>query len=175
MKLLTSRLRLRPWCSHDLIYLLALNAEPEVHNWLGGPSLLEHSGEALKTMQKRLREQGWGVLLVEDRFGVFLGLAGLQPVRSSLPIAPATEIVWRFRHAAWGHGYACEAATAILDHSLNYGAPQDIVAIIAASNTRSINTAERIGLRHNADLDFLHPDLDETHPLRLHRIFSRQR
>ena len=171
MELRTTRLRLRPWRDDDLASLTAMNAEPEVNTWLGGPGLAERSGDALRLMQARLQQQGWGILRVEDLAGTFLGLAGLQPLRPSLPIAPAIEAVWRFRRAAWGHGYACEAMTALLPAARQCGAPEDIVALIAVPNLRSAKTAERIGFRHDPSLDFLHPALDEHHPLRPHRVF----
>jgi RimJ/RimL family protein N-acetyltransferase len=171
MKLQTNRLRLRPWRDDDLARLFAMNSEPDVNVWLGGPALADRSTSALKLIQKHFEEHGWGILLVEDLAGRFLGLTGLQPVRSNLSIAPATEIVWRFRTAAWGNGYASEAATAILTNSASYGAPEDIVSIVAAENTRSARTAERVGFRRAPALDFLHPDLHDDNRLRPHHVF----
>lgn len=171
MNLLTERLSLRPWRDDDLPSLIALNTDPAVNRWLGGPLLASRSAEALTRMQSHLTTHGWGVLLVEERAGRFLGLAGLQPVRAHLPVAPATEIVWRLRSDAWGQGYASEAAAAILAASAQHGAPTDIVSIVAAANLRSARTAGRIGLRHESALDFLHPDLGEHDSLRPHRVF----
>lgn len=171
MKLETTRLRLRPWRDDDFASLFAMNSEPEVNVWLGGPALADRSTQALRLIQNHFEEHGWGILLVEDRGGRFLGLTGLQPVRSHLPIAPATEIVWRFRAEAWGNGYASEAATAILTNSASYGAPENIVAIVAVPNVRSAHTAEKVGLRRSPARDFLHPDLQDENPLRPHYVF----
>ncbi len=175
MQLDTQRLILRPWrLRHpgDIEDLSALNSEPEVNQWLGGPSSPVRSAEALRLMQERFGASGWGVLRIEDKTGNFLGLAGLQPVRASVPFAPATEAVWRLRRAAWGHGYVVEAMTAIMASALEAGAPTDIVAIVAAANLRSRKTAERLGFKYNPARDFLHPDLEDDHLLQPHRVFE---
>jgi len=171
MDLRTARLRLRAWTDADLPSLRAMHAEPEVQAWLGGPGILESSAATLALMRERLAAQGWGVLCVEDGSGRFLGLAGLQPVRPSLPFAPATEGVWRLRRSAWGHGYASEAMRAILRAAPEEGAPREVMAIVAVPNWRSAATAQRIGFHRVPGLDFLHPDLDEHDPLRPHRVY----
>ncbi|CAN5886395.1 GNAT family N-acetyltransferase [soil metagenome] len=161
MQLDTQRLVLRPWrLQHpgDIEDLSALNSEPAVNEWLGGPSSPVRSAEALRLMQERFGAAGWGVLRVEDKAGTFLGLAGLQPVRASVPFAPATEAVWRLRQAAWGHGYVVEAMTAIMAAARKAGGPNDIVAIVATANLRSRKTAERLGFTLNPARDFLHLD-----------------
>ncbi|SHO64128.1 Protein N-acetyltransferase, RimJ/RimL family [Pseudoxanthobacter soli DSM 19599] len=189
----TPRLRLRPWTAGDIDRLAALNAEPEVNAWLGGPGLSRHDAAVLARITGHFDENGWGIWLVESRQfergqveggqvesrqfetgdGAFLGLAGLQPVRPTLPLAPATEAVWRLRRAAWGRGYVVEAMTAILTAAVAAGAPADLVALVARPNLRSAATAGRLGFRHDPAADFLHPDLAADHPLRPHRVFRR--
>jgi RimJ/RimL family protein N-acetyltransferase len=173
MQLRTPRLALRAWRDDDLASLVSMNADPDVNVWLGGPAIAQRSEAAFKLMRERIAMHGWGVLVVEDHAGTFLGMCGLQPVRASLPIAPATEIIWRFRREAWGHGYASEAAVAVLEASSQQGAPGEIVALVAWPDRRSASTAQRIGFRHDPARDFLHPDLDINHPLRAHRVFAR--
>lgn len=199
----TPRLRLRPWTAADIGRLAALNAEPEVNAWLGGPDLSRHDAAVLARITSHFDENGWGIWLVESRQveggqveggqfeggqfegvqvenwqaetgdSAFLGLAGLQPVRPTLPLAPATEAVWRLRRAAWGRGYVVEAMTAILPAAVAAGAPADLVALVARPNLRSAATAGRLGFRHDPAADFLHPDLAADHPLRAHRVFRR--
>ena len=57
------------------------------------------------------------------------------------------EIGWRLRRAAWGQGYACEAAAALLSHGLGALGLPEIVADIDPANLGSIRVAEKIGLR----------------------------
>lgn len=180
----TPRLLLRPWTAGDIGHLAALNAEPEVNAWLGGPGLSRHDAAVLARITGHFDENGWGIWLVETRQqfeggqaetceGAFVGLAGLQPVRATLPPAPATEAVWRLCRAAWGQGYVVEAMAAILPAAAAAGAPADLVALVARPNLRSAATAGRLGFRHDPAADFLHPDLAEDHPLRPHRLFRR--
>jgi len=48
----------------------------------------------------------------------------------------------------WGHGYATEAARAILDYGLQTLGIHTVEALIRPDNTRSIRLAERLGMRH---------------------------
>ena len=171
MQILTKRLLLRPWSLNDLPDLISLNSDPDVYNWLGGPALVNRSEEALQRYIDNFNKYGWGIYYIQELAGEFFGLAGLQPLRSHFPLVPGLEGVWRFLRRAWGHGYASAAMSAILKADHGYGISSDIVAVIAEANVRSIKTAERIGFKYDSRLDFLHPDLEAGHPLRLHKVF----
>ncbi len=166
-------MELRAWSADDLPDLTALNADSQVNTWLGGESLASHSGEALQTMRERLEANGWGVLAICDLAGELLGLAGLQPVRATLPVAPAVEAVWRLRRAAWGCGYVVEAMDAILAAAPKGAGLDETVALVAKPNFRSANTALALGFRYDPGSDFLHPALGVDHPLRLHGVYRR--
>ena len=69
---------------------------------------------------------------------------------------PEIEIGWRLVHAAWGHGYATEAARPVLDHALHTLGLQRVAADIDPTNTGSISVARSsasflTGLRSTAD------------------------
>jgi len=65
--------------------------------------------------------------------------------------APPIEIGWRLIRAAWGRGYAAEAAVAVLRHGLDTVGLERVVADIDPDNTRSIRVADKIGLRFVGD------------------------
>lgn len=165
------RLVLRAWTDDDLAALISMNTEPEVQELLGGPALVKGSAASILRYQACLATNGWGVLHVSDTRGSFLGLAGLQPVRSHLPVAPAIEAVWRFRRSAWGAGYASEAVGAVLSGFREKIAASQILAIITEPNVRSMRTAMRIGFRHDPLADFLYPDTTLDAHLRPHKVF----
>ncbi len=171
MRLSTARLLLRPWTADDLPALTTLNADPQVNGWLGGEGLVSHTAEALRTMRQRLAAKGWGVLAVCDASGDLLGLAGLQPVRPDLPVAPAIEAVWRLKRSAWGCGYVVEAMQAILEASP--AGLDEIVALVAKPNLQSARTAQALGFRYDPGADFLHPALENDHPLRPHGVYRK--
>ena len=174
MRLTTARLRLRPWAPDDLPALTALNADPQVNGWLGGESLASHSREALQTMCERFAASGWGVLAICEAGDDPVGLAGLQPVRADLPVAPAVEAVWRLKRSAWGQGYVVEAMQAILAALPADATPEEIVALVAKPNLRSARTAQALGFHYDPGADFLHPALDADHPLRPHGVYRRR-
>jgi len=98
---------------------------------------------------------------------------GLAAVTFEAPFAPATEVGWRLRRDAWGHGYATEAARAALAFGF---APDgvtltDIVSFTAQSNERSRAVMRRLEMRHNTGDDFEHPALPEGHRLRRHVLY----
>ncbi|MBK5344132.1 GNAT family N-acetyltransferase [Pseudomonas sp. TH49] len=165
------RLVLRAWSHEDLSSLISMNSEPEVNGLLGGPALVEGSAASILRYRECMAANRWGVFHVADVAGAFLGLAGLQPVRSTLPVAPAVEAVWRFRRAAWGAGYASEAMRLVLDGCCQDVAAGQILAIISQPNIRSAQTATRLGFHHDPKSDFLYPDLALDASLRPHKVF----
>ena len=174
MRIPTARLILRSWRPEDLAALTAINADPQVNTWLGGPDLALHSAEALQTLRERLDANGWGVLAVCEPDGEPLGLAGLQPVRPTLPVAPAVEAVWRLRRSAWGRGYAVEAIQSILAALPPDAGVDEVVALVAKPNLRSARTAHALGFRYDPAGDFLHPALEPDHRLRPHGLYRRE-
>ncbi|WP_164172017.1 GNAT family N-acetyltransferase, partial [Streptococcus pneumoniae] len=73
----------------------------------------------------------------------FLGMAILMPVEGQ---GPEVEIGWRLPRAAWGRGYASEAAHAVLRHGFDTLALEEVVALIDPDNARSIAVAAKLGL-----------------------------
>ena len=59
---------------------------------------------------------------------------------------PEIEIGWRLVRAAWGRGYATEAARPVLDHALYSLRLPRVVADIDPTNTGSISVARKLGL-----------------------------
>lgn len=167
----STRLVVRAWEDEDLSSLVAMNSEPEVNEWLGGPTLAKGSAASILRYRECMAANGWGVFHVADSSGRFLGLAGLQPVRSTLPVAPAVEAVWRFRRTAWGAGYASEAMQMVLDACRQNMTESQILAIISQPNIRSARTATRLGFRHQPASDFLYPDPTLDAHLRPHKVF----
>ena len=102
--LTTPRLRLRTFRRDDLPLYAALNADPEVARYLGGPLSREDSDDIAAWAQECYAREGLGLLAVERRDdGAFLGMCGLHH-QASYP--DEVEVAWRLARDHWGHGYA---------------------------------------------------------------------
>lgn len=168
----TERLELRPWREADLEPFAALNADPEVMRHM--PRLLTRaeSNALAASAASALASRGWGLWALELRASQdFLGLVGLSEVGFAAAFTPCLEIMWRLKRAAWGHGYATEAARACLEFAFTTLAAPEVVAFTVPVNERSRAVMRRLGMRHDAADDFEHPRLPPGHPLRHHVLY----
>jgi RimJ/RimL family protein N-acetyltransferase len=89
----TPRLLLRTFHRDDLPQYAALNADPEVARYLGGPLTREDSDDIAAWAQELYAREGLGLLAVERRDdGAFLGMCGLH-YQQSYP--DDVEVAWR--------------------------------------------------------------------------------
>ncbi|MGX6606752.1 GNAT family N-acetyltransferase [Micromonosporaceae bacterium Da 78-11] len=173
-ELRTDRLLLRQWRDDDLDVWAEMNADPEVREYF--PELLtrEHAAESLAWFRDELAERGWGWWAVEvTATGAFIGMAGLDPVDEGVPFH-GVEAGWRLSRSAWGHGYATEAARAVLGYGFDQLGLREILAIAAVGNVRSHAVMRRAGMTHDPADDFDDPTMP-VGPLRasvLYRIRS---
>lgn len=58
---------------------------------------------------------------------------------------PGFELGWTMGRAAWGKGYAPEAARACLDYAFNVMDRDHVISLIDPKNAASIRVAEKIG------------------------------
>lgn len=110
----THRLLLRRWRDADREPFARMNADPEVMEHF--PRRLERSESdgMVDRIEAHFGEHGFGLWAVERKEDAsFVGFVGLTKVGFEAPFTPAVEIGWRLARAAWGHGYATEAARAV--------------------------------------------------------------
>jgi RimJ/RimL family protein N-acetyltransferase len=138
------------------------------------PATLDHAtADRLMDRHRRLiDETGRGFWALERRSdGAFLGFVGLNLVGDNGPMHNRWETGWRLARAAWGHGYATEAATAALAHARAAGLGP-VVAFTARQNSLSEAVMRRLGMERRPGLDFDHPMLPPGHPLRPHIVYE---
>jgi ribosomal-protein-alanine N-acetyltransferase len=169
----TARLVLREWRQADLAPYAALMADPEVADWLGGTLPADEAEAQIGHMIDMAERSGFAILAVERRSdGAMIGSAGLAPVADDIPFAPAVEAGWRLARAAWGQGYATEAAGAAIADGFARLGLTEIVALTATTNLRSRAVMDRLGFRRDPSRDFDHPRLAPDHPLRAHVVYA---
>ncbi|WP_318211743.1 GNAT family N-acetyltransferase [Streptomyces sp. SJL17-1] len=171
-ELRTERLVLRLWRDSDREPWAAMNADPEVRKYLGGPQTREQSDAALAGMRADFHERGFGWWALEAReTGRFIGRVGLDVVGPDMPFA-GVDIGWRLTRSAWGHGYATEAALACLAFGFETLGLPEVLASTTVENLRSQAVMRRIGMTRDPADDFEDPSVPEG-PLRpcvLYRI-----
>jgi RimJ/RimL family protein N-acetyltransferase len=67
---------------------------------------------------------------------------------------PEIEIGWRLVRAAWGRGYATEAARPVLDHALETLGLGEVIADIDPENAASARVALKLGFRPTGSVPF---------------------
>jgi RimJ/RimL family protein N-acetyltransferase len=153
-ELRTERLILRQWRDDDLGAWAAMNADPQVREHFPGVLTREQSAASLARFRAGLAARGWGWWAVEIvATGRFAGMAGLDPVDEEVPF-DGVEIGWRLARPAWGHGYATEAARAVLAYGFDTLGLAEILAVTAAGNHRSQAVMRRLGMTHDPADDF---------------------
>lgn len=173
-ELRTDRLLLRGWRAADREPFAALNADPDVVEFLNGPLTRAQSDAMVDRIETSWATRGYGLWAVEVIGGPgFIGYVGLWDALFEAPFTPAVEVGWRLARSAWGHGYATEAARAALGYSdVALGLPE-VLSFTAAANLRSRAVMERIGMTRDPDGDFDHPAVPEGSPVRRHVLYRR--
>ncbi len=151
MDLVTPRLRLRPWRPPEAPRLFDILSRLEVVRWLGdqGPVLMASQEEAADRIERyaafsvaRAPLGYWAVEVTDT--GTVAGTVLL----STLPHGDGeVEVAWFLHPDSWGHGYATEAATALVDHAVDAGIPE-VWALTHVGNDLSQSVCRKLGMRH---------------------------
>lgn len=169
-ELVTDRLRLGGWGPAEREALVALNADPEVMRYFPSTQDRQRTEGLLARVERSFAERGWGLWAVTPhQSAVCLGFVGLMAMPDGVPGAGGVEVGWRLARAGWGHGYATEAATAVLDHAFGPLGLGEVWSMTAVTNSPSQAVMRRLGMEPHAT--FEHPALEPGHPLAPHVVF----
>jgi RimJ/RimL family protein N-acetyltransferase len=154
-----------------------MNADPEVMAHLDGPVDRVASDAMIDRIVAGQEEQGHCLWAVESKSdGAFIGFCGLRRGgHAGTPVPDELEIGWRLARAAWGKGFAREAAEASLAWGWNNTPDPRITAWTVPANVRSWGLMERLGMARRPELDFEHPAFRPGHPLRDHIVYTIDR
>lgn len=154
MRIATERLTLRSWREDDREAFAAMHADPEVMWDMGGPFSRAKSDAKFDRYSDAFVRCGYCRWAVENRAGRFVGYTGLMPSRAGHPLGVHSDIGWRFVRAAWGNGYATEAARAALEDAFARIGLKEVLAYTSADNLRSQAVMARLGLVRAESLDY---------------------
>ena len=168
----TERLVLRRFADGDLAAFAALNADPEVCEFLPSTHTRAESDAVVERIEAHHDLHGFGLWCVEvPDEARCVGFVGLAVAEFPAHFTPAAEVGWRLARGVWGRGYATEGATAALDAAFGPIGLDEVVSFTVPANLRSRAVMERLGLVHDPAEDFDHPKLPAGHPLRRHVLY----
>lgn len=168
----TARLRLRTWEPADREPFAKLNADVRVMEFFPAVLSRPESEALVDRVEAHFECHGFGPFAVQLReTREFIGFSGPFVVSFESHFTPCVEIGWRLASDYWGHGYATEAARAVLRHCSEVLELKRLVAFTVPMNVRSRRVMEKIGMTHDPRDDFDHPKLPEGHPLRRHVLY----
>ena len=143
----TERLELRRMQPDDLDALAEVFAVREVWQFPYGRGFTRsETAEFLAAQVRAWSTNGFGLWLALDR-GQALGFVGLSVPLFLPEILPAVEVGWRLHPAAWGKGYASEAARAALREGFETLGLDEICSVPQSTNPASYRVCERLGMR----------------------------
>ena len=159
LNLSTDRLLLRPLILDDVDISLEILTDPEVMRFIG-PVLSEK--EVIDHLPIEVQRSGGGCIgiwtVLDAETDEKLGAAILLPLPVELddtdwsllgrPDIPDCdiEIGYMFKRLAWGHGYATEATSRLLQFAFEETPLEEIVAVTDPGNANSQHVLRKIGL-----------------------------
>ena len=147
----TERLALRPVTADDHAALLAHWTQPEVRRFLFDGAALS-AAEVAETIEESIGDfaaRGFGIWLIElgsaaglvSTAAALVGTAGLRPLGDT-----GLEIFYSLAPAAWGRGYATEAAQAVVEYALGPLGLPEVLAEVDEGNAASVAVVRRLGM-----------------------------
>jgi RimJ/RimL family protein N-acetyltransferase len=157
----TERLLLRTEADGDrAIWFDHMNCA-QVLEHLGGVQTMDQIEASFERMGAGLRETGWPFLLIALKDdGTLIGKCGLVPIDTEAApggLRGQIQIGWTLRADMWGHGYAREAAAAMLGFAFEARDADMVFGQTSQGNVASWRLMEKLAMRRRADLDYVDP------------------
>lgn len=145
MEINTKRLKLREITQQDFQAVHEYASDPETVKYMSfGPNTEEETQEFINRNLKRQQEQprtdyGFGIILKHE--DSFIGACGIHSVTEI-----QASIGYILNRRYWGHGYATEAATALVDYLFSELGVHRVYASCDPRNKASIRVLEKVGM-----------------------------
>lgn len=144
LRLETTRLILRPPVDEDLDGWAGLDADARAVGFIGGLRTRNQAWMDMATTVGMWNLRGASLFsVIEKDTGRWVGRVGPWLPQGAI----GTEVGWAITPAAWGKGYATEAAHAAVAWAFDHLRWTEVIHCIDAPNAASITVAERLGSR----------------------------
>jgi ribosomal-protein-alanine N-acetyltransferase len=143
----TPRLRLRPFEPGDLDAIHRVYSDPQVMRWVGSGPIGERAASERMLASYAFHQRAHGFsfwAVIEKASGALIGDAGLHRTA-----AGEVELGYTLARAAWGQGYATEAARAWLEAAFGELGIDEVISLVEPPNAASIHVLEKLGMRRD--------------------------
>lgn len=141
----TERLTLRPLNDTDVASLVRHWGDAEVRRYLWDDKPVNYDivSDVVTTSNRDFARAGYGIWAVRLRGeDALIGMCGLRQVQKTGPV----ELLYSLRPRYWRHGYASEAARAVLLHAFEVLGIDQLVASFDDQNVASAGVLRRLGM-----------------------------
>ena len=148
----TQRLILREMTDEDFPALCRMLRDPEVMYAYAHGFSEEESWDWLRRQQSRYETDGFGLwAMIEKKSGRMIGQCGLT-MQALADGTGGHEVGERVEKAAWGNGWATEAAVACRQYAFEVLGVEEVYSIIRENNLPSQRVALRNGMKVTGQL-----------------------
>lgn len=149
--LVTDRLLVRPWALADAEDALATYGVAEVTGWLTPATDWIGDAAAMRSVLAAWAEAQVNAVPPRGRWAIehrqLDTVVGGLVIRLLPPYdEDDVEVSFQLRPDAWGHGYATEAASALIEWAFTHDDVDELFAVARADNISAIATAQRLGM-----------------------------
>jgi len=144
-ELRTERLTLRAWTTSpaDLARLSDIYSREEITRWVGGTPSVPPAELVSRWAQVNALDERYGCWAIEPADGRLAGTVLFKPLPNGVG---EVEVGWHLHPDSWGHGYATEAARAVIDRGFDAGVPE-VYAVVRPGNEASMAVCRRLGMQ----------------------------
>jgi RimJ/RimL family protein N-acetyltransferase len=141
----TERLRLRPWTTSaaDIARLTDIYSREEITRWVGGTPSVAPAELVARWATVTALDERYGCWAIEGPDGPPAGTVLFKPLPNGVG---EVEVGWHLHPDSWGHGYATEAARAVIGRGFGAGVPE-VYAVVRPGNSASMAVCARLGMQ----------------------------
>lgn len=145
MHIETERLSLRPFTKNDLEAEFKLLGDPDTMSFYPRPYTREEVAKIIEKNIRSYKSDGYGLFAILDKSsGEYIGDCGITV--QIIDDEEELEVGYRIAKPFWGHGYAPEAARAMVEYGFNTLGLNKLCSYMAADHHQSRRTAEKAGM-----------------------------
>ena len=153
----TKRLLLREILESDAQDLFELDADPEVHKYLGNKPVktMDETVNMIKHIHRQYRELGigrWAV--IEKNSNEFVGWSGLKYETSFRNEFPYYDLGYRLKKKFWGKGIATETARECITYGFEKLGLIELFAAAQIANEASNKILQKVGFQCLETFDY---------------------